>query len=76
MNIDTIKAHFSIIRGERQSPKVDYPVFDILFSSICAVIAEGQCWADIREYVLATMNGFLSRACLKMTCLLMILLSA
>lgn len=33
MNIDTIKEHFSIIRDERQSAKVDYPLFDILFVS-------------------------------------------
>ncbi|ENM5763213.1 hypothetical protein V9R53_002825 [Vibrio mimicus] len=27
-------------------------MFDILFGSICAVIAGGQGWADIREYFL------------------------
>ncbi|MGF1686174.1 transposase family protein, partial [Photobacterium japonica] len=46
MNLDTIKEHFSIIRDERQSAKVDYPLFDILFGSICAVIAGGQGWTD------------------------------
>ncbi|MDT9694391.1 transposase family protein, partial [Streptomyces sp. P9(2023)] len=46
MNINTIKEHFSIIRDERQSAKVDYPLFDILFGSICAVIAGGQGWTD------------------------------
>lgn len=35
MNIDTIKAHFTIIRDERQSAKVDYPLFNILFGSNC-----------------------------------------
>lgn len=39
MDIETIKLHFSIIRDERQSAKVDYPLFDILFGSLCAVIA-------------------------------------
>ena len=34
MNINTIKEHFSIIRDERQSAKVDYPLFDILFGSV------------------------------------------
>ena len=52
MNLETIKAHFSIIRDERQSAKVDYPLFDLLFGSICAIIAGGQGWTDIREYVL------------------------
>jgi len=59
MNIDTIKEHFSIIRDERQSAKVDYPLFDILFGSICAVIAGGQGWTDIREYVLGHHEWFL-----------------
>ncbi|GHY54046.1 Putative transposase Ync proteinI [Vibrio cholerae] len=38
MNINTIKEHFRIIRDEWQSAKVDYPLSDILFGSICAVI--------------------------------------
>ena len=32
MNLDTIREHFSIILDERQSAKVDYPLFDILFA--------------------------------------------
>ncbi|XAG09858.1 ISAs1 family transposase (plasmid) [Vibrio metschnikovii] len=61
MNINTIKEHFSIIRDERQSAKVDYPLFDILFGSICAVIAGGQGWTDIREYVLGHHEWFLKQ---------------
>ncbi|MDG3086438.1 ISAs1 family transposase [Vibrio hannami] len=61
MKIDTIKEHFSIIRDERQSAKVDYPLFDILFGSICAVIAGGQGWTDIREYVLGHHEWFLKQ---------------
>lgn len=49
MRIDTIKAHFSIIRT-----KVDYPLFDILFGSICVVIARG-----FASTFLAIMSGFL-----------------
>ncbi|MCF3097274.1 transposase family protein [Aeromonas australiensis] len=52
MNINTIQEHFSIIRDERQSAKVDCSLFDILFGSIRSVIAGGQGWTDIREYVL------------------------
>ncbi|EJG0043679.1 transposase family protein [Shewanella algae] len=59
MNIDAIKAHFTIIRNARKSAKVDYPLFDILFGSICAVIAGGQRWTDIREYVLGHHEWFL-----------------
>ncbi len=61
MNINTIKEHFSLIRDERQSAKVDYPLFDILFGSICAVIAGGQGWTDIREYVLGHHEWFLKQ---------------
>ena len=61
MNLETIKAHFSIIRDERQSAKVDYPLFDLLFGSICAIIAGGQGWTDIREYVLGHHEWFLKQ---------------
>lgn len=59
MNINTIKEHFSIIRDERQSAKVDYPLFE--FGSICAVIAGGQGWTDIREYVLGRPAQIINR---------------
>lgn len=72
MNINTIKEHFSIIRDERQSAKVDYPLFDILFGSICAVIAGGQGWTTFVNMFLVTMSSFLNRACLKTACLLTI----
>lgn len=61
MNIDTIQEHFSIIQDYRQSAKVDYPLFDILFGSICAIIAGGQGWTDIREYVLGHHEWFLKQ---------------
>ncbi|MFI3247315.1 MAG: transposase family protein, partial [Ferrimonas sp.] len=47
MVIDGIKAHFSIIQDSRQSAKVDYPLFDILFGALCAVIAGARGWTDI-----------------------------
>ena len=59
MNLEAIKAYFSIIRDERQSAKVNYPLFDVLFGSICAIIAGGQGWTDIREYVLGHHEWFL-----------------
>lgn len=61
MNLETIKLHFNIIRDERQSAKIDYPLFDILFGSICAVIAGAQGWTDIREYVLGHHDWFLKQ---------------
>jgi predicted transposase YbfD/YdcC len=61
MDIDAIKLHFSIIRDERQSAKIDYPLFDILFGAICAIIAGARGWSDIREYVLGHHDWFLNQ---------------
>jgi predicted transposase YbfD/YdcC len=61
MDIDAIKLHFSIIRDERQSAKIDYPLFDILFGAICAIIAGARGWTDIREYVLGHHDWFLKQ---------------
>lgn len=58
MVIDNIKAHFSIIKDSRQSAKIDYPLFDVLFGALCAVIAGARGWTDIREYVLGHHEWF------------------
>ncbi|EBP2521644.1 ISAs1 family transposase [Salmonella enterica] len=58
MDIDTIKQHFTLIQDGRQSAKVDYPLFDILFGTLCAVIAGARGWTDIREYVLGHHQWF------------------
>ena len=58
MVIDSIKAHFSIIQDYRQSAKIDYPLFDVLFGALCAVIAGARGWTDIREYVLGHHEWF------------------
>ncbi|AZL84935.1 ISAs1-like element ISVsa13 family transposase [Aliivibrio salmonicida] len=51
MHIDSFKEHFKIIADQRQSAKVTYPLFDVLFGSLCAVIAGAKGWFDIREYI-------------------------
>ncbi|EBW3212428.1 ISAs1 family transposase [Salmonella enterica subsp. enterica serovar Remiremont] len=58
MDIETIKLHFITIQDGRQSAKVDYPLFDILFGTLCAVIAGARGWTDIREYVLGHHDWF------------------
>lgn len=58
MVIDSIKAHFSIIKDNRQSAKIDYPLFDVLFGALCAIIAGARGWTDIREYVLGHHEWF------------------
>lgn len=59
MDIDSIKEHFIQIHDDRQSAKVDYPLFDILFGSLCAIMAGGRGWTDIREYVMGHHEWFL-----------------
>ena len=50
MFIDSFKQHFESVADPRQSAKVTYPFFDILFGSLCAVIAGAHGWFDNREY--------------------------
>lgn len=59
MDIDSIKEYFIQIHDDRQSAKVDYPLFDILFGSLCAIMAGGRGWTDIREYVMGHHEWFL-----------------
>ncbi|MGV8003942.1 transposase family protein [Photorhabdus temperata subsp. temperata] len=37
MYLESFTDHFSDIEDPRQSAKVAYPLFDILFASLCAV---------------------------------------
>lgn len=39
MHIDHFKEHFQTITDQRQSAKVTYCLFEVLFASLCAVIA-------------------------------------
>lgn len=51
MYIESFKEHFGAIDDYRQSAKITYPLFDILFDSLCAVIAGSNDWFDIGEYI-------------------------
>lgn len=61
MNINTIRQHFSLIQDNRQSAKVDYPLFDILFGALCAITAGARGWTEIREYVWGHHDWFLKQ---------------
>ena len=50
MYIEAFTSHFSNIIDQRQTAKVTYPLEDILFVSLCAVIAGAEGWADIHCY--------------------------
>lgn len=49
MDIDNIKEHFIESHDHRQSAKVVYPLFDILFGGLCAIMAGGRGLADISD---------------------------
>ena len=50
MYLDTFTQHFGSIEDTRQTAKVTYPLFDILFVTLCAVISGAEGWSDIQEY--------------------------
>ncbi len=50
MYLEAFTSHFSQIKDQRQTAKVTYPLFDILFLTLCGVIAGAEGWADIRDY--------------------------
>ncbi len=65
MHIDTFKEHFKAVNDNRQSTidnrqsaKVTYPLFDILFGTLCSVIAGARGWFDIHEYILGHHDWF------------------
>jgi hypothetical protein len=49
MYLDSFSTHFADIKDSRQSAKITYPLFDILFVSLCSVIAGAVGWKDIEE---------------------------
>ncbi|SHO56638.1 hypothetical protein VQ7734_02407 [Vibrio quintilis] len=58
MYIDEFKAYFHAVTDDRQSAKVTYCLFEVLFGSWCAVIAGAKGWFDIREYILGHHEWF------------------
>ncbi|SHO57603.1 ISAs1 family transposase [Vibrio quintilis] len=58
MHIDEFKESFHAVTDDRQSAKVTYCLFEVLFGSLCAVIAGAKGWFDIREYILGYHEWF------------------
>jgi hypothetical protein len=50
MSIDAFSQYFSVIQDTRQSAKISYPLFDILFLTVCATIAGMEGWEDIEDF--------------------------
>lgn len=64
MYLEAFITHFSQIEDQRQSAKVTYPLFDILFVTLCSVIAGAEGWADIRDYAECHHDWFKKRGVL------------
>ncbi len=50
MSIDVFAEHFSDVTDPRQSAKVTYPLYDVLFLSVCGVITGCEGWEDIEDF--------------------------
>jgi hypothetical protein len=49
------------IKDSRQSAKITYPLFDILFLPLCSVISGAVGWKDIEEYAKGHLDWFQER---------------
>lgn len=50
MYIEAFTTHFGELPDTRQSAKVTYPLEDILFITLCGVVAGAEGWSEIRDY--------------------------
>ncbi len=58
MSIEAFSQFFSVIQDPRQSAKISYPLFDILFLTVCATIAGMEGWEDIEDFGEAHLDWF------------------
>lgn len=58
MSTDAFSLCFGELDDPRQSAKISYPLFDILFLTICAVIAGAEGWEDIEDFGNAHLEWF------------------
>ena len=65
MNLELFFQIFGKLDDDRQASKVTYPLFDILFTSLCAVIARADGWKDIQEYAEGHLDWFQNNGFLK-----------
>lgn len=50
MSIDAFSLHFGELSDPRQSAKISYPLFDVVFLTICATITGAEGWEDIEDF--------------------------
>jgi predicted transposase YbfD/YdcC len=58
MYLEAFSTHFSAIEDKRQAAKVTYPLFDVLFVTMCAVIAGAEGWTEIHDFATGHHNWF------------------
>lgn len=61
MTIDAFSEHFAELQDPRQTAKVAYPLFDVLFLTLCAVIGGAEGWQDIEDFGQAHLDWFQKR---------------
>lgn len=47
---DAFLLHFGCLEDPRQTAKISYTLFDVLFLTVCAVIAGAEGWEDIEDF--------------------------
>ncbi len=60
MSINAFSEHFADLQDPRQTTKVAYSLFDILFLTVCAVVGGAEGWQDIEDFGEAHLHGFRS----------------
>ena len=65
MYLEAFSTHFSAIQDKRQATKVTYPLFDVLFVTMCAVIAGAEGWTEIHDFAVGHHNWFKQHGILK-----------
>lgn len=61
MYLEAFTTHFDSIADARQSAKVTYPLRDVLFVTLCGVVAGAEGWSDIRDYAEGHHDWFLQQ---------------
>lgn len=61
MHVDAFSQYFAVIQDPRQSAKIRYPLFDVLFLTVCATIAGVEGWEDIEDFAKAHQDWLQSK---------------
>lgn len=50
MSTEAFSKHFSDIQDPRQVTKISYPLFDVLFLSVCSIICGADGWEEMQDF--------------------------